>query len=236
MIKNLIKNYKRKISQETEAILVLDQLDLVIDEGEFIVLTGVSGTGKTTLLNVISGLCDFDSGTVRILEHDLHEMTWEEKSLFRSAFIGFVFQDFYLIDTLTAFENVMLPLELAGSGDQKSRQLAEQLLKGLRLDNRKNHFPHQLSGGEKQRVSLARSLVNSPQLLLIDEPTANLDPETTQILIDHLLEIKEALEITVVAVSHDPQLIKMGDRILEMKDRKIREIEKKEIRTPSDPS
>jgi len=222
-IHDLVKSYSRNNTAEEEIITVLDGVDLEITMGDFSVITGASGNGKTTLLGIISGLCDYDSGSVRVLDHEYSTMTWEEKSLFRTAYIGHVFQDFFLIDELNALENVMLPRELAGTADGRTEEIAGQLLEKFGLADRKDHFPHQLSGGEKQRVSIARSLVNAPQILLVDEPTTNLDPVTASTVLDYLVDIKDSLEMTVISVTNDPKLIEIGDRVLVVENKNVRE-------------
>lgn len=223
-INNLVKSYTKNNTGEKEALIVLDGVDVQISSGEFTVITGASGNGKTTLLGIISGLCDYDSGSVRVLDHDYSTLTWEEKSLFRTAYIGYVFQDFFLIDELNALENVMLPRELAGTEDGRTEEIASQLLEKFGLIDRKDHFPHQLSGGEKQRVSIARSLVNAPQILLVDEPTTNLDPVTASNVLEYLIDIKKSLDMTVISVANDPKLIEIGDRVLVVKNKEVQEI------------
>lgn len=223
-INNLVKSYVKNNTGGKESISVLDGVDLQISSGEFTVITGASGEGKTTLLGIISGLCDYDSGSVRILDHDYSTMTWEEKSLFRTAYIGYIFQEFFMIDELNALENVMLPRELAGTEDGRTEEIAGQLLEKFGLTERKDHFPHQLSGGEKQRVSIARSLINAPQILLVDEPTTNLDPVTASNVLEYLIDIKKSLDMTVISVTNDPKLIEIGNRVFKVSNSDVKQI------------
>lgn len=210
---SLCKNYQ--IGDLT--IEALKDLNLEVAEGEFVSIYGPSGAGKTTLLNLIGGLDKPTSGKIVVFGHDL--ATYDENFLatFRSAYIGFVFQFYNLISTLTALENVAFPMELAGWPEERIRKRSEELLKLVGLPHRANHFPAQLSGGEQQRITFARALANDPSLILADEPTGNLDIETGL----EIVRILEKLKIkgkTIVVVSHDERIMQLADKALNLRN------------------
>ena len=191
--------------------------DLVVDEGEFVSIYGPSGAGKTTLLNLIGALDKPTSGKIVVFDHDLGSYYENFLATFRSAYIGFVFQSYNLISTLTAVENIAFVVELAGWSKDRIKDRSEALLKLVALEHRANHFPAQLSGGERQRVAFARALANDPPLLLADEPTGNLVTETGIAIISILEKIK-AEGKTVIVATHDEKLLKLADRSLCLKD------------------
>ena len=205
-------------------IEALIDLDLEIETGKFVSIYGASGAGKTTLLNIIGGLDEPTSGEIVAFGHDLR--TYDENFLatFRSAYIGFVFQSYNLVSTLTSFENVAFPLELAGWSGKSVENRAEELLKLVGLCDRSNHFPAQLSGGEQQRVAFARALANDPPLMLVDEPTGNLDIGTGLEIVKILEKLKER-EKTVIAATHDRRIMKLADLTLHLKDGRIVDID-----------
>ncbi|MFX1533452.1 MAG: ABC transporter ATP-binding protein [Promethearchaeota archaeon] len=206
-LEGVFKRYKLFSSE----ILALDNVSLTINEGELVVIQGPSGAGKTTLLYVMAGLTAIDDGIIRIYANTISTMPQEELALFRSTYIGFMFQTYYLISTLTAFENIRLSRDLANPQDyEKTKEKAEELLALLQLTDRKDHLPRHLSGGEQQRVAFARALINSPEILICDEPTANLDPSSTA-LIQGILQQKKG-DLTILIVTHDPQLVSLADR------------------------
>jgi putative ABC transport system ATP-binding protein len=193
---------------------VLTGTSLAVARGEFVALLGPSGSGKSTLLNVVSGIDLPDRGTVEIGGVDLTALTERERTLFRRRHLGFVFQFFNLLPTLTVLENLLLPLELKGRiGPEHSRR-AEELLKRVGLGDRGETFPDRLSGGEQQRVALARALVHEPALILADEPTGNLDPDTGGRVLDLLEELVREDGRTLVAVTHSRELASRADRVL----------------------
>ncbi len=201
-------------------IEALKDLDLEIEKGEFISIYGPSGAGKTTLLNLIGGLDKPTTGRVVVFGHDLG--TYDENFLatFRCTYVGFVFQSYNLISTLTATENVAFAVELAGWSIDRIAERSEELLKLVGLEHRANHFPAQLSGGEQQRVAFARALANDPPLLLADEPTGNLDVETGHKIV-RILEKTKNDGKTVVVATHDERIMKLANRILRLHDGRI---------------
>lgn len=216
--KNLVKDYH--IGEFI--VRAVDDVSLAIRDGEFIVIRGPSGAGKTTLLNLIGGLDspEKDKGTIH--EHGVKISDMEEESLatFRLINSGFVFQNYNLISTLTAEENVMFPMNLAGVTFKQARELAVKLLKRLGLGERREHLPFQLSAGEQQRVAIARALANDPPVILADEPTANLDKKSAEIIRDLFKDLK-ALGKTIIIATHDDYLIELADRIIDFEDAKI---------------
>ena len=201
-------------------IEALKNLDLEVEKGEFVSIYGPSGAGKTTLLNLIGGLDKSTSGKVVVFGHDLG--TYDENFLatFRCAYVGFVFQSYNLISTLTAIENVAFAVELAGWPRERIGKRSENLLKLVGLKHRANHFPAQLSGGEQQRVAFARALANDPPLLLADEPTGNLDVETGLEIV-RILEKMKTKGKTVIVATHDERILELANRTLRLHDGRI---------------
>jgi len=205
-------------------IEALRELKLEVETGKFVSIYGASGAGKTTLLNIIGGLDEPTSGEIVVFGHDL--TTYDENFLatFRSAYVGFVFQSYNLVSTLSTFENVAFPLELAGWSGESVQNRAEELLRLVGLSDRSNHFPAQLSGGEQQRVAFARALANDPPLMLVDEPTGNLDIGTGLEIVTILEKLKERGK-TVIAATHDIRIMRLADLTLHLKDGRIADID-----------
>ncbi len=201
-------------------IEALKNLDLDVEKGDFVSIHGPSGSGKSTLLNLIGGLDKPTSGKVVVFGHDLG--TYDENFLatFRCAYVGFVFQSYNLISTLTAIENIAFVVELAGWSRERIETRSEDLLKLVGLTHRANHFPAQLSGGEQQRVAFARALANDPPLLLADEPTGNLDVKTGLEIVSILEKMKTEGK-TVVVATHDEGILELGNRTLCLHDGRI---------------
>jgi putative ABC transport system ATP-binding protein len=198
---------------------VLRDIHLRIASGEAIGLVGPSGSGKSTLLMVLAGLERPDNGAVVVEETDLAKMDEDRLARFRGSRIGIVFQSFHLIPTMTALENVAIPLELRGAADAFKR--AEQELAAVGLADRVAHYPAQLSGGEQQRVALARAIAGDPAILVADEPTGNLDDATGNAIIDLIFDLKRARGTTLVLVTHDPALAARCDRVVRMRSGRI---------------
>ena len=198
---------------------VLRDVDLVAEEGRSLAIVGPSGSGKTSLLMVIAGLERATSGKVRVAGHDLSSLSEDELALMRGAEIGIVFQSFHLVPTMTALENVALPLEFAGAANAFAT--ARELLHEVGLDHRVDHFPAQLSGGEQQRVAIARALSRRPKLILADEPTGNLDRKTGGQVVDLLFGLQRRREATLVLVTHDERLAGSCDRTIRMADGRV---------------
>lgn len=192
--------------------IVLRELDAAIDRGEFVALLGPSGSGKSTLLNLIGGIDVPTRGDVLVDGASLPAMSENERTIFRRQHIGFVFQFFNLIPTLTVEENVYLPLELNGQLDREGLAFAHSLLQRVQLDDRTHSYPDRLSGGEQQRVAVARALVHRPKLLLADEPTGNLDRETGRRILRLIVELARAAGATLVMVSHSTETLALADR------------------------
>jgi putative ABC transport system ATP-binding protein len=204
----------------------LDNVTLGIRDGDFLSVVGPSGCGKSSLLFVTAGLLTPTSGTVTLDGTSLYELTAKERAKLRRKMIGFVFQSYELIPYLTALENVALPLHLLGLPSKEQEERAVAALKSVGLELRMQHRPGELSGGEQQRVSIARALVKSPKLLLADEPTGNLDQKTGKEVMDLLAQLNESQGITLVLATHDPDKARRAARIIEMKDGQAREIER----------
>ena len=201
-------------------LTVLKDITFALEDGSFLAIVGPSGSGKTTLLGLLAGLDLPASGQVWLDGADLTVMTEDERARIRSAKIGFVFQSFQLIPTLTARENVQVPLELRG---EPSRARADELLGQVGLGDRLDHYPAQLSGGEQQRVALARAFSIRPKILFADEPTGNLDASTGRTIIDLILELNEAEGTTLVLVTHDPDIASRARRTIRLSDGRIAE-------------
>lgn len=202
---------------------VLDHVDLAFTSGEFVALLGNSGSGKSTLLNLISGIDSPTSGDVIIQGTTLTQLRERERTLYRRDHIGFVFQFFNLIPTLSVLENVTLPRELAGDGRAATEAAAMILLERVGLADRRDTFPDQLSGGEQQRVAIARALVHDPMLVLADEPTGNLDDRTGNIVLQLLLELTRDAGRTIIMATHNPDVARRADRVIEVHDGKVLE-------------
>lgn len=215
------KNYQ--LGQTT--VPALRGLDLVLHKGEFTALIGASGSGKTTLLNLIGCLDRADEGKIIIDGQDISRLSEKELGDLRNHKIGFIFQSFHLIPVLNVFENVELPLTIRPEfSESERRQRVNQALKDVGIDTFAHHLPDQLSGGQRQRVAIARALVKNPSLILADEPTANLDSETTRIVIDLLFELNQKRGVTFFFCSHDDKLIQRVARILRIRDGKIESV------------
>uniref|UniRef100_C6E881 ABC transporter related protein n=1 Tax=Geobacter sp. (strain M21) TaxID=443144 RepID=C6E881_GEOSM len=198
---------------ERERVVFRDA-SLVVEPGEWLFLLGRSGSGKSTLLNLVSGIDLPDSGEVRVAGQPLNRQSERERTLFRRSSIGFVFQFYNLIPTLTVLENVLLPLELAGLLNQEQDDLARDLLQQVGLADRAASFPDRLSGGEQQRVAVARALVHRPKLVLADEPTGNLDAETGRQVLDLFQRLLRESGTTLLLVTHSGEVAALADRVL----------------------
>jgi putative ABC transport system ATP-binding protein len=202
-------------------LTVLEDINLVVEEREFIVIRGNSGSGKTTLLTLLSGLDKPTSGRILVNGQDITDTPEDGLAPLRNRQMGFVFQSFHLVPALTALENVMLPAELMGLADADQR--AGKLLSRVGMAERRDNFPSQLSGGEKQRIALCRAVINHPRLLFADEPTGNLDSENGQAVLDLLLELKAEHGATLVLVTHSTAIAKKADRILTLEDGRMQD-------------
>lgn len=212
-----VKKVYRTAAAPVEA---LKDLSVSIRRGEFVAVMGPSGSGKTTFLNCLSGLDDIDGGNVLIEGQDIHRLSDQKRSRYRAESMGFIFQAFNLIPVFTAAENVELPLLLAGVAPSEARSRAEETLERVGLGERSHHRPNELSGGEQQRVTIARALAGRPLIVWADEPTGNLDTETAATIMRLLRDLNEE-GLTVVLVTHDPAIGQMAERIIRMRDGEI---------------
>ncbi len=233
-----IRGLTRSINSGTHTVEILKGLDFEIPRGQFVAIMGASGSGKSTLLGLLAGLDTPTTGEILIDGTDIARMEEDQLALLRGQKIGFVFQSYQLIPTLTAEENVLLPTELAGSGNNDAMR-ARELLNLVGLSDRLDHYPVQLSGGEQQRVALARAFILRPPLLLADEPTGNLDSRNGQHVLELLISLNRREGATLVLVTHDRQLATYADRIITLSDGVIVSDELQEaasfMETPQEP-
>jgi putative ABC transport system ATP-binding protein len=200
------RDLKKHYQMGTSVVRALDGVTLTVEQGEFLALLGTSGSGKSTLLNLVAGLDRPSDGTLRIFDQDLARMSSAELSLHRRRNVGIIFQSFNLVSTMSAVENVALPLMFADVPKAERDGEAARLLEAIGLGDRLRHRPRELSGGEQQRVAIARAIANKPHLLLADEPTGNLDSRTSREILSLLKELNERDGKTIVMVTHDPSL------------------------------
>ena len=213
------KALNKTYAVDHQNIMVLNNISLTVAPGEFVVITGSSGSGKTTLLTLLSGLDKPSSGRVFIDHQDITDASEDDLAPIRNRIIGFVFQSFHLIPSMSAMENIMFPAELQGLPNAENK--ARQLLERVGLADRADNLPSQLSGGEKQRVSLCRAMINSPKLLFADEPTGNLDSKNSRIVFEQLVEMKTEQGATLILVTHNPEFAATADRVLRLRDGRL---------------
>jgi len=211
-----LRKVSKVVTSGNDQLTILQPLDLEIGEGEFISIVGPSGSGKSTLLGLIAGLDAPTAGSIRLNGNEITQMSEDALAELRGSLVGFIFQSFHLIPSLTAFENILIPLEIAGAA--RAAERARELLDEVGLRDRGHHYPSQLSGGEQQRVAIARAMANNPRLLLADEPTGNLDSRNGRLIIDLLLRINRERGTTLVLVTHDQQLADLADRRISFRD------------------
>lgn len=214
-----ISGLEKTYTSGSRQLTVLQNISFDVDKGQTFSIIGPSGSGKTTLLGLCAGLDQPNAGSVELCGHDLTTLNEDERAQLRNKEVGFIFQNFQLLPTLTALENVSVPLELQGAKDATPR--AKELLEKVGLGDRVNHYPSQLSGGEQQRVALARAFSNKPSILFADEPTGNLDEETGEKVIKLLFDLNKDAGTTLVIISHDLDLAARTQQILRLKGGQI---------------
>ena len=213
--KNIHKAFLKKDDQRLE---ILKGVSLQVEQGLISVIVGASGAGKSTLLHIMSGLDNADQGDVVLKGTDIFSLGDDKLSKFRNRHIGFVFQFHHLLPEFDALENVAIPIMISGESRVKSFERASELLTLVGLSERLHHKPSELSGGEQQRVAVARALANNPDIVFADEPTGNLDSVNSEMLHKLFVELKQKLGVTFLVVTHNPELVKLGDKVFEMKD------------------
>ncbi|MCY4028335.1 MAG: ABC transporter ATP-binding protein [Acidobacteria bacterium] len=218
-----LRGVSKTVESGGQPLTILHPLDLVVPAGQLLAVVGPSGSGKSTLLGLIAGLDEPSTGTILIDGVDIAALNEDRLAELRGAKIGFVFQFFHLMPSLSAFENILVPLEIARAPDPTRD--ARSLLEEVGLTDRAHHYPSQLSGGEQQRVAIARALANAPPILLADEPTGNLDSKTGAQVVDLLIEVNRRRQATVVLVTHDLELAQRADVTLSMRDGRTERIE-----------
>jgi len=214
-----LRGVSKTVPSGAGSLTILHPLDLTIDAGRVVAITGPSGSGKSTLLGLLAGLDAPSSGSVILDGVDITALDEDSLARLRGTRIGFVFQFFHLLPSLTALENVLVPMEIAGAPQAPAR--AKSLLDEVGLRDRGHHYPSQLSGGEQQRVAIARALANNPPILLADEPTGNLDSATGHSVIELLLAVNRTRKTTLVLVTHDPELAAVADVAIALRDGRV---------------
>ena len=214
-----VNNLRKEVASGDSSLVILDDVSFSLEEGQSLAITGPSGSGKSTLLGLLAGLDSASSGTIFLDNVPIHEQDEEERALIRKEKVGFVFQSFELLPSLTALENVMLPSELKSEADPKSN--AEYFLERVGLKDRQQHYPNQLSGGEQQRVAIARAFACSSKILFADEPTGNLDSKNGKLISDLLFEVNSETDNALVVVTHDHDLAKKCDKTISLQLGKI---------------
>lgn len=213
-LQNLTKSYTEGKHSRT----ILENINVSFEAGEFVLLLGQSGSGKSTLLNLISGIDSPDSGEVLVNNIAINRLGERQRTLFRRQHIGFIFQFFNLIPTLTVFENITLPLQLNGGINKAREQEIRNLVERVGLSHRQEAFPDRLSGGEQQRVAILRAITHNPTLLLADEPTGNLDEETGHNIMELLLELTRQVNKTLIMATHNPEIVPLADKVYRIKN------------------
>lgn len=214
-----IKNVTKTVRSGADDLTILAEVSLEIPDGQFVAITGASGSGKSTLLGLIAGLDAPSSGEILIDGQSITAMNEDGLANLRSDKLGFIFQSFHLIPSLTAFENILIPLEIRG--DKNAKERATQLLEEVDLTNRGHHYPNELSGGEQQRVAIARAFANNPKILLADEPTGNLDSRNGQHIFELMTALHDNKKTTLILVTHDQELAEKAERQIRLRDGKI---------------
>tara|TARA_B100000029_G_C17356229_1_gene880829 strand:+ start:267 stop:929 length:663 start_codon:yes stop_codon:yes gene_type:complete len=214
-----VNNLRKEVTSGDSSLVILDDVSFSLEEGQSLAITGPSGSGKSTLLGLLAGLDTASSGTIFLDGIPIHSQDEEERAAIRKEKVGFVFQSFELLPSLTALENVMLPSELKSESDPKSN--AEYFLERVGLKNRQHHYPNQLSGGEQQRVAIARAFACSSKILFADEPTGNLDSKNGKLISDLLFEVNSETDNALVVVTHDHDLAKKCDKTISLQLGKI---------------
>ena len=212
--------WKKYDMGKADPLVVLKEINLKIHKGEFVAITGPSGSGKSTMVNIVGALDRPSWGSVHLKNKDIADMDESSLAYLRGKTIGFIFQQFNLLPTLSALKNIMLPMEIIDTPENESKERAVKLLTTLGLGDRLNHKPNELSGGQQQRVAIARSLANNPEVVLADEPTGNLDSKTGKFVMDFLGKLNKEGK-TVVLITHDLDLVKYAKRIIHIKDGRI---------------
>jgi putative ABC transport system ATP-binding protein len=215
--RGIVKSYGAGIAK----VAALRGADLDVRRGELLMLVGPSGSGKTSLISIIAALLEQDSGTCEVLGRDLQHMEPTERARFRGASIGFVFQVFNLLPTVTTTENITVPLLINGTPRRQAERRASELLEQVGLGDRPKALPAQLSGGQQQRVAIARALACNPQIVICDEPTSNLDHENGHAVMEILRSLAQSCERAVVVVTHDPRIVAFADRVARMDDGRV---------------
>jgi putative ABC transport system ATP-binding protein len=216
-----VQSLKKTYTQGGRDVLALRGVDLTIEPGEFVAIMGASGSGKSTLLHLCAALDRFDSGSIEVAGEKLETLSESQLTLFRRRRIGIVFQQFNLIPTLSAFENIALPRQLDGSWQPADADRIRELLAILKIDHRSDHRPDALSGGEQQRVAIARALINQPPVLFCDEPTGNLDSNSANQFWGLLDQAARASSTTIVMVTHEPAAAAHADRVVVLRDGQV---------------
>lgn len=211
----------KNISKSFDKLNVLKGINSTVRKGEIVSVTGASGAGKTTLLQIIGTLMDADKGTVEINNIDITKLNQKDLAKFRNEYIGFVFQFHHLLPEFTALENICMPAFIKGTNKKEALKHAEELLDFLNLSDRGLHKPNEMSGGEQQRVAVARALINNPSVILADEPSGNLDSENKKALHQLFFSLRDKFNQTFVIVTHNNELAQMSDRIIKLKDGQI---------------
>ncbi|QSX04877.1 ABC transporter ATP-binding protein [Sedimentibacter sp. zth1] len=212
-------NLKKYYGQGDNLVKALDNVRFTVDEGEFVAVVGTSGSGKSTLLQMLGGLDIPTDGSVRINERNIYNLKSDELTVFRRRNIGFIFQNYNLINTLNVYDNIVLPIELDGKVPDK--KFIDEIIKTLGLETKTNNLPNNLSGGQQQRVAIARALATKPAIILADEPTGNLDSKTTYEVMILLKKLSEKFNQTIVMITHNEEIAKMADRIVRIEDGKL---------------
>lgn len=214
-----IRNLTKTVSSGDDKLTILDDVTIDIPDGQFVAITGASGSGKSTMLGLIAGLDAPSTGSIEIDGDEVTTMSEDDLARLRSEKIGFVFQSFHLIPSLTAYENILIPMEIRGLNDAAHR--AKNLLEAVDLGNRGHHYPAELSGGEQQRVAIARAFANRPSILLADEPTGNLDSKNGRHIFELMRGLHDTNRVTLILVTHDAALAGEAERSIVLKDGRV---------------